>query len=375
MNGGSQTTKPRGKTQSGKQAESSPAPTDASSPPEDGITPRTDSNENENDDNGQDPPSKRRRANSEEPRRSSDTAKSRWTDEDPMEALWRAIQSSPARNLERRNVPAADKDLTPKPVKRTLFPNSHAVSKPLGETSGNSPRRSPRRSPRTASRNAGKQPQGKENQTGAAQGVDLLFENPTFDFDLPVSPTPRRHSKRSPASGSRREGLDTTPTKLTAQKLQRIHGAGTTPRQSKTPRRSHSSFSDLPPLPEAFEGMEPMMTDMFDNDSNVDFLPFDPSKFSSGGEWAGWLTSDAASAVGSDEGHGNGEWASEDFIDAIFSDSAMQKENMQFDPFALGDSNVLDSGFFSSESQNQDMMIVGSKENPSADHAAGQEQE
>lgn len=395
LNGGSQTTKPR-KGLSGKPTESSPIATDESSPPEDG-TPRPENNENDED--SQDPPSKRRRANSVEPRRSSDTAKSHWDDHDPMEALRRAIQSSPVRNLQRRDVPA-DKNLTPKPVRRALFTNSHngGTPKALGETSGNSPRRSPR----TAAREAAKQPQDKENQPGMPHEVDSLFENSTFDFDLPTSPTPRRRNTRAGATGEKRLSLptqsptrgspkgnpDTTPTKRTAQMLQRIQGGTATPRQNKTRqlnsngpspvRQPHSNDTELPPLPdnfnaEAFEGMDTMMANMFDNDSNADFFSFDPSKFTSGSEWVGWFASDAGTPVGSDEGHANGGQGSDDFFNAILSDPEMQKGNMQFDPFALGDSNVLDSGVFGSESLNPDVMMVGSKDKPT-DHSTAGEQ-
>lgn len=383
LNGGTQPTKPRSRAQSGKPTESSPVASDGSSPPEDGVTPRTESNENDED--AQEPPSKQRRANSEEPRKSSDTSESRWHVDDPMEALRRAIQSSPVRNLERRDVPVSDKDLTPKPVRRALFPSSHGASKPLGETSGNTPRRTPR----TASREASKQSQDKENQDGADE-ADCLFVSPTFDSDLPTSPTPQRRNTRADVtaekrlsvppqspSTARKGGPVMTPTKITAQKLQRIQGAATTPCQSKSPRQPQSNGSELPLLPgdgfnaESFEGMETMMADMFENGSSADFFSFDPSKYSSAPEWAGWFTSDAASAAGSDD-HANGEQSSDDFINSILADPAMHKGNMQFDPFALGDSNVLDSGFFGSESLSQDAMAVGRKK---SNDSAGNEQE
>ncbi|RMJ22581.1 GATA transcription factor [Aspergillus sp. HF37] len=385
LNGGAQATKSRSRAQSGKPTESSPVASDGSSPPEDGVTPRTENNENDEDAQG--PPSKQRRANSEEPRKSSDTSESRWHVDDPMEALRRAIQSSPVRNLERRDVPASDKDLTPKPVRRALFPSSHSASKPLGETSGNTPRRSPR----TASRETSKQSQDKENQAGADE-VGYLFVSPTFDSDLSTSPTPQRRNTRadvtaekrlsvppqSPSTTRKEDPAAMTPTKLTAQKLQRIQGASTTPRQSKSPRQPQSNGSELPLLPddgfnaEALQGMETIMADMFENDSGADLFSFDPSKYSSAPEWAGWFTSDAASAVGSDEVHANGEQSSGDFINSILADPAMQKENMQFDPFALGDSNVLDSGFFGSESLNQDVSVVGSKK--ASNDSGGNEQ-
>lgn len=372
LNGGDQPTKRRDKAQPGKPAESSPA-TDGSSPPEEGTTPNHD-----NGDDSQDPPSKLRRANSMQPRRSSDTTQSRWQSQDPMEALRRAIQSSPIRNLEQRDT-TASKNQTPKSIRRVLFPSPHAGLKALGETSGNSPRRSPR----ARGYLADKQSQDKENHA-PSDDIDCLFESPSFDFDLPTSPTPRRRNARagtteklslptqSPMS-LRKDGSDLSPTKLTAQRLQRIQGCNTTPtRANKTPRRSESG-PEPPQLQgtydNTFEGIESIMADMFDNNSGADFF-FDPSKYPLGGEWTGWFTSEAGSAVGSDEGRNNA--GSEDFINAIFSDPNLQKENLQFDPFAVGDSNILDPGLFGSE-LNQDVMITGSKEKPS-DSAAKEQQ-
>lgn len=384
LNGGTQATKTRGKSQSGKPAASSPAETDASSPPVDGITPHADNNhDHENDEESHEPSSKRRRANSTEPRRSSDTARSRWQVQDPMEALRLAIQSSPVGNLDRRNAPTGDKNLTPKPVRRALFPNNQngGLLKPLAETSANSPRRSPR----TATREATKQSQDKENRARSAHNLDSLFESPSFDFDLPTSPTPRRRNTRasaliekraslptqSPASNARKDSSDMTPTKVTAQKLQRIQGS-LTPGKNKTPKKARSTGSEMPPLPEdnfdseAFEGMDTMMANMF-GDESTDLFPFDPTKLP-GGDWAGWFTSDAASAIGSDEGQQNGGQGSEDFLNAIFSHPDMQKENLQFDPLTF-DSSVLDPALFESGPLNQDLAIMGSKGKPPGDSA------
>lgn len=371
LNGGAQPIRRNSKAQSGKLAGSSPA-TDASSPQE-GTTPHPDNDDNDDD---QDPPSKRRRANSVEPRRSSDTAQSRWQEQDPMEALRRAIQSSPIRNREHRNVAAGGKD-SPKSVRRVLFPNSHST-KPLGETSGNSPR-SARRSPRVT--RVDKQAQDKENQAPATDDIDCLFESPTFDFDLPASPTPKRRNTRGPDKraptqspgtvGTRKEDSDLTPTKLSAQKLQRIQGTVTTPtRLSKTPKRSQTNGTELAPLPESFdpeelEGVDNVVANMFDNDS--DFF-FDPSRCQSGTDWVGWFTSDGASAIGSDEGQ-NREQDSGDFISSIF-DPEMQRKNLNFDPFALDDSTMLDPGLFGTDSLNQDVMIMGSTEKSTDGSAA-----
>ncbi|KAI9928190.1 hypothetical protein MW887_002223 [Aspergillus wentii] len=385
-------TRSRSKAESTKPAGSSPAGTDASSPPtEDGNTPRAENeNDNENEDDVQEPPSKRRRATSAEPRKSSDTTESRWHEQDASEALERAIQSSPARNMDNRNAPAVEQTPTSKPVRRVLFPNTHneGALKPLGDSVMNSPRRSPR-----VHRESDKQSQDKENQ-GAATHDDLdgLFESPNLDFDLPTSPTPRRRIPRPNVLGERRLSLpnspsaarkenvsDLTPTKLTAQKLQRIQGgAGSASRQNKTPKQSRSQVPDLPELsddvfgPNAFESMNGMVVDIFEEDSvsaaNTDsFFPFDSSK--SNNNWPDWVPSDYVSPVGSDEDQVNGEHdIPDDIINAILSGPDIQKENLHnFDPFSF------DSSFLGSDALGADLMALGVKAK-SSDGSANKEQ-
>ncbi|KAG2416387.1 hypothetical protein HFD88_007602 [Aspergillus terreus] len=389
--------KSRGRAGSSKVEGSSPGASDASSPAgEDGTTPHGDNdnnaeninNEPDNDDDVQEHPSKRRRANSMEPRSSSDMAGSRWQEQDPVEALRRAIQSSPARNLESRNTTVAgENSLTPKPVRRVLFPNAQAEGgplKPLGESVMNSPRRSPR----IASRDD-KRPQDKEN--GGVSDIDRLFESPTFEFDLPTSPTPRR---RNPRAGEKRLSLpcnspsasrtradfysDSSPTKLTAQRLQRVQSSPGTPRHNKTPKNPRSQMSQLPSLPEdafstdAFGSMDNMIVDIFSDASaaNADSLfGFEASKGPSSSNWAEWLPSDYVSPTGSDDHQNGGEQGdiSGDLIDAILSDPHVQKENLQnLDIFNYGGSNLLDSGIFNADSLHESIMELSAKARSSA---------
>ncbi|KAE8348801.1 hypothetical protein BDV28DRAFT_77626 [Aspergillus coremiiformis] len=349
---------------------SSPVASDASSPAaDDGTTPRDgNTNENENEDEAQEPPSKRRRATSLEPRKSTDTAGSRWQEDDAIEALRRAIQSSPARNLESRNsATAGENSLSPKSVRRVLFPNSQAESGPL-KALGDSALNSPRRSPRAPSHESGKRSQNKENN--GASDLECLFESPSFELDLPTSPTPRRRNPRTGALGEKtvRKDVNMTPTKLTAQRLQRIQSSpGSTPRQGKMAKQPHPQIPELPSLPDdtfgadAFDGMDKAIVDIFSDAAsatNADPLfGFDPSKCPSSSNWPDWLPSDYISPNGSEEQHADDD--SGNLIEALLSHSDMQKST-QFDLFNL-DSTILDSGFFSSDALDTDVMAVSAK--------------
>ncbi|KAF9894493.1 hypothetical protein FE257_006376 [Aspergillus nanangensis] len=391
-------TRSRSRVDTNKADGPSPAASDSSTPSgEDGTTPQADHdtnnenenlnpNEQENDDDVQELPAKRRRANSLEPQRSSDVAGSLWQEQDAVAALRRAIQSSPARNYENRNsTVAGENSLTPKPVRRVLFPNAPAEGGPL-KTLGESDLNSPRRSPRIASRESDKRPQGKENS--GTSDLDRLFESPTFEFDLPTSPTPRRRNPRmaekrlslpcnSPSFSRSRKDLnsETSPTRLTAQRLQHIQSSPGTPRHNKTPKRSQ--MPELPSLPEdafstdAFEGMDNMIVDIFSDATatNADSLfAFEGSKCPSSSNWVDWLPSDYVSPTGSDEEHHNGgvgdNTRERDIIDAILSDPNAHKGNLstaQFDIFDYEGSNNLDSGFFGSDSLPNELLGLGVK--------------
>lgn len=212
LTGGASSRRSRSKSQVNPPSELSPSRTDTSSPAGDNGSQAEDDdansplveNENENPNDGEETehPNKRIRASSAEPTRSSDSLQPRWDENAAMEALKRAIQSSPARNLETHALKTNEDQLTPKPVRRALFPNNHdGPLKALGESLLNTPRRSPR----VVSRGSEKAVGDKENNTYAANhDLDDLFESPSFDFTRRTTPTPKR---RTPRSNQRRLSL------------------------------------------------------------------------------------------------------------------------------------------------------------------------
>lgn len=373
----------------------SPAPTEASSiQADEGTTPHVEHDQDQDqDEDPEDYPNKKRRANSAEPPRSSESAKSRWEDQDAIEALRRAIQSSPARNMETRavRVPEDTTNLTPKPVRRTLFPGAQNDG-PLKEFDPSFVNNcSPRRSPRFASR-GDKPPQEKENQVpNPHDDLDGLFESPSMDFDLPASPTPRRRNPRVNATHERRHSLPcnsptanrrkeanpaTTPTRLTAERLHRIQegreSSRSTPRQQRTPNKQGIlSLPDEGLHSEAFESLDGMILDIFDDaPGQPNFSGLEDSKLDD--NWAEWLPEDYVSSNGSEEDPG----PSDELINAILSDPAVMKENLhnsQFNLFSLGGTDVPDSGFFSSDALHADPMALASKVQPATTESGGQE--
>jgi len=370
-------------------AASSPAPTEASSVQADeGATPRV---ENDQDYSGEHP-NKKRRANSAEPPRSSETAKQRWEEQDAMEALRRAIQSSPARNMENRALSAPENTthLTPKPVRRALFPAAQNDG-PLKEVDASFVNScSPRRSPCIASR-GDKLPQEKENQDPTpGDDIDGLFESPSMDFDLPVSPTPRRRNHRinavnerrhslpcnSPTANRRKEvdsDMNHSPTRLTAERLQRIQEGQerTTPRQHHSPsKHGMPALSDQGLHSEAFGSLDGMILDIFDDAPGQ--LEFNLGNGKLGEDWADWLPSNYVSPSGSEDGAG----PSEDLINAILTDPTVMKENLHnshFNLFNFGDSEIPDSGFFSSDALHTDSADLASKAQSANEQTKGQQ--
>ncbi|KAJ5629746.1 hypothetical protein N7528_003403 [Penicillium herquei] len=358
-------------------AASSPAPTEASSvQPEEGATPQVDTPQvDSNPDQGaehyqgqdveaDEPPSKRRRANSAEPPRSTESSKTRWEHDDALEALQRAIQSSPARNMAARKVATAEGALTPKPLRRALFPPPSQNDSPLKELDPSMMRNaaSPRRSPRIASRED-KHVGEKENQE-PTDGLDDLFESPSIDPDMPVSPTPRRrlpgrlngvlHERRhslpcnSPTGNRRRDvGSATASTRLTAERLQRIQEDQDQPHTS--PRQSNGGLQST-----SFDSIDGMILDIFDETSvQPDFFQLGGSK-SAEQNWADWLPTDYVSPNDSEDNGG----PHDDLISAILSDPTVLKENLHnsaFNPFGFAD-QLPDSGFFSSDNLHNDSM-------------------
>ncbi|KAL4930859.1 putative GATA transcription factor (Ams2) [Aspergillus undulatus] len=372
----------RNRSDSSKPDASSPGVSDASTPaadddatpcPDNDLTNQAGENEQDKNDDVQEPSPKRRRANSVEPRKSNDVAGSHWRERDAIEALRRAIQSSPARNLASRNASAPGEDnLTPKPVRRVLFPNSQNEGGPLkalGQSVLNSPKRSPRNS---GAQESNKESGEKENQ--AANDLDRLFEGPSFEFDLGASPTPRRRNQRV-NPGEKRHSLPTTPTRHSARRLQRVQSSpGSVSRQNRTPGRARSQFPGVPSMPDdifgtaSFQGMDEMFVDIFSDDAAIHTDPLFGlnSANPSNNNWANWLPSDLSPSKS--DGNLNHD-DSADIINALLSEPDLQK-----DMFQVPDPHTLDSGFFSSDVLQGDGLALGNKNGNSANQTSNSEQ-
>ncbi|KAL4904755.1 hypothetical protein BDW74DRAFT_185351 [Aspergillus multicolor] len=347
---------------------SSPGVSDASTPAaDDDATPGADNDASkagdsveQKNDGTQEPAAKRRRANSVEPRKSSDKAGSRWQEGDAREALRRAIQSSPAKNLAGGNASA--------PGERNLPPKSNEGGplKALGESVLNSPKRSSRAPVQEANRAPG----DKENQ--ATSDLDRLFESPSFEFELCASPTPKRRNQRltatdkrhshpsvSPAARSQQDGaLDTTPTRTSARRLQRVQSSpGSVPHLNRTPGRSRSLIPNLPTMSDdifgtaAFQGMDEMMVDIFSDNAGIHTDPLFSldSRNMPNSDWPGWLPSDLSPS----KSVGNQNNDDADIINALFSDPELGKDLFQYP-----DPRALDSGFFSSDALQVDGLTL-----------------
>lgn len=312
-------TRSRSRAQVGLPAGSSPAHTDASSPAgengsplgDDGVTPVVD-NENQDDnevEGDEQQPAKRARASSAEPTRTTDTTQSRWDDNAAMEALKRAIQSSPARNLDSRVLKLNGESLTPKPVRRALFPN--AQDTPL-KTLGESLMNSPRRSPRVASRGSEKSVADKENTSSAAdRSLDDLFNSPSFDFTIPTTPTPKRRTPRS----DRRLSLPYCSPTANRNKNSAIVLSPNTQDKNRTPRAG--------PEKDAMSGVgEIALEDLFESWQTLPSDTYNP--FS---DWSPSHENGTGLQLG---GHYNDDAA---IIHAILSDAEMQKTSNINDSF------------------------------------------
>lgn len=269
---GTTSTRSRSKSQMNSAPGSSPAHTDTSSPAgdngsqagDDRVTPAVE-NDNENEETNDciemDHPNKRFRASSAEP--TSNTLQSRWDENAAVEALKRAIQSSPARNLDVHVSKSHEVNLTPKPVRRALFPhgNHDGPLKALGESLLNSPRRSPRVSSRASEKTVA----DKENTPSAAnRNLDGLFDSPSFDFNLRHTPTPKR---RTPRSNERRLSLPFCSPSANKTKHSTTGLSPNTPRSRQT-RSSSDKDSSIESTIEnrsAFPSVDDMVLDgLFD---------------------------------------------------------------------------------------------------------------
>lgn len=288
-----------------KRSESSPPPTESSSPNDEEITPKNGAGSGST--GSQSRPSNRR-ANSAEPPKSSNK-NDRWQQEDAFEALRRAIQSSPARNLEKRNVPYKEPNLTPNPVRRTLFQSAKddTAMKALSEALINSVRRSPRSSPRKS-----KSTSNPEINTHApGDGLDHLFEgeNEEFvDLDPPHSPTPRQKTSAANAQAKNKENIATPskqPSKRNDPANQQAPGQELSSTKTKNDGSGMSTYWNSPNS-RSFETIDGLVLNIFETDEDS-FQTFSHPKTSSNSNWLDWDPSDYVSPGTTAEGITRGQ--------------------------------------------------------------------
>ncbi|EER25085.1 hypothetical protein CPC735_016860 [Coccidioides posadasii C735 delta SOWgp] len=275
-----------------KRSGSSPPPTEASSPPEE-TTPK---NGNSVGNNGvSQPHSNNRRANSAEPPKSTNK-NDRWQQEDAFEALRRAIQSSPARNMEARKVPFMEPNLTPNPVRRTLFQSSKEDSamKTLSEALVNSVRRSPRSTPKNSKQGTG----AESNSKSPGDGLDHLFEggeDAFLDIDPPNSPTPRQKNRTPNTRTVNKENVGVPseqPKEFTSSENQQT--------LQESPNAAKGQNGDIgtlslwnSPNSKNFETINGLVLNIFESDDESlthtdSFQPFVPPKAPASGDWVDW---------------------------------------------------------------------------------------
>ena len=220
-----------------------------------------------------------------------------WQQEGPMEALRRAIQSSPARNMNMdvRKMQFSEENLTPKPVRRALFTSKDGTAmKTLGNAFLNGLQRSPRANPRSK----GALP-GKENDPPVANendGLDGLFETPDEAkqvVDFPASPTPKRRSSRreqGALSPSRALGLSPRATRI--NQLAKS--------SSPSPKKNQS-------IP-GFEGLN-LNFNIFDSELDLgnqyDTNLFSPPMLQATDDFTEWFQTDGTSMSGVPKGEGS----------------------------------------------------------------------
>ncbi|EEP80161.1 predicted protein [Uncinocarpus reesii 1704] len=287
-----------------KRSESSPPPTEASSPNDEQTTPKNGKGLGNN--RVSQCRSSTRRANSAEPQKST-TNNDRWKQEDAFEALRRAIQSSPARNLETRNNSFMEPNLTPKPVRRTLFQSSKDdnAMKTLTEALVNSVRRSPRSSPKKSKQNTS--PKGKSQLPD--DGLDHLFEggeDGLFDLETPNSPSPKQKD-RSNTQTINKENLNTPSKAPNTSREQQTLGQAIDAGKNPSGESGISSFWNSPNS-RSFETIDGLVLNIFESDqeslAQTDaFQSFVPSK-PANGAWADWDASDYISPKTSEGAEG-----------------------------------------------------------------------
>ncbi|KAK2875652.1 hypothetical protein FQN49_001531 [Arthroderma sp. PD_2] len=291
-------TRSRRKARNARGTESSPGPSDASSPDGDeGATTQAENDtQPENDaesSKGSSNQNDKRRASSAEPPKSAEKH-DRWRDEDPFEALRRAIQSSPARNLDSSKPPFSETQLTPKPVRRALFSsNKEGESmKTLTDALINGLRRSPRSTP--------KQPSGPVDRENIPRtpgdGLDHLFKDADEEnlLDFPGSPTPNRRNRSTRSKNIYEASTHTSPSQQTA----RVLAQG-----SKDDSCRPTSMS-ISPNSKGLDAMDNMVLNFLASDMDPfaqsdSFFNLDAPKTPNSDHWANWDPNDCLPQEGS----------------------------------------------------------------------------
>ncbi|KAI1909744.1 hypothetical protein LOZ61_004806 [Ophidiomyces ophidiicola] len=283
-----------------KRPDSSPPPSEASSPNDDETTPKSKKNSGKKNDAAHSR-SKKRRANSAEPARLADK-NDRWQQEDAFEALRRAIQSSPARNLEVRKASFTEPNLTPNPVRRTLFPSikEDNAMKVLSDALINSARRSPRSSPKKSANT-----KSSDNKRQLLDdGLDHLFEgddDKPHSHEVSNSPTPRQKRQVNPHIGNK-ENVSTPQTQPPTQEICENQQG---PEQISDIIGTHMEASRNSvfwnsPNSRSFETIDGLIFNIFQSDEGTlgdldSFHSLHAPKDPGQNEWADWDTSDYVS--------------------------------------------------------------------------------
>ena len=260
------------------------------------------------------------RANSAEPPTSPQKTR-QLSDAEAMDALKRAIQSSPARNFETRQAQLSETQLTPKPVRRNLFgsPKSKDAEalRNLSDAFINGMGRTPRSTPPKQAN----LPPEKENVDPAPSndGMDELFgtgDNADDTLELPASPTPKRRSPRrlhanNPETDKDNNVPSPSPTEQQKQQLQLLRQENSVLTDSASRVNNSSNAKSTKSKPsltspqkdKQIETVDGLILNIFDSedDPGTQRSPnlFTPSKWPTVTDsWADWMASDHISPLG-----------------------------------------------------------------------------
>lgn len=234
----------------------------------------------------------RKRANTTEP---TTVKEYLWQQENPGEALQRAIQSSPARNMEVRHMQFSETNLTPKPVRRALFTSKDGPG-PAMKTLSDAFINGMKRSPRAGSKNKSAVSEKENKPPTLGDGLDELFETAGAKQaeNIPVSPTPKR---RSPRIANRYQNA-ISPSRV-LQLSPRASRINDITRASRPPSASSQKGFNARSL----ASIEPLDFNIFDSELDMgnhdDSNLFSPSKFPADDSWVDWFQTDHLSASAS----------------------------------------------------------------------------